>query len=389
MASIVPSAAAELLYRLTETLEIPFTLTDRDGVVVASTAGRPTGQVDPYAITVVLHNSALELTEEQLMHSPAAEVPGVLQPAPGVYVPVKMTGRIEAVLFARGEPSIIRTKARSAAAAAGLSLEFASGASDSMRETLGPDVALTELLKGTQSDARRATLMAKVAGWDLLVPRSGLVILAPDNAHLPDAAFSIARQLLTALTPAAPFGRLGASEWVALPAQPRDERQHTPEQIAHEILTSLTSEGVTVLIGVGETHIDLPITPGLRRSYREARFCAEWANRLGAKTGVFTLRSLGALGFLAPGAGASERYANALLEPLRQVPDIMETVRVFLDADLSMERAAKLSGQHRHTVRSHLLRARDLTGLDARTLSDAIQLKLALLISSVHTVEAR
>lgn len=382
MTSIVPSAASELLYRLTETLEIPFTLTDREGVVIASTAGRPTGQVDPYAITVVLNSAPLELTDEQLSTTPAGEVPGILSPAPGVYVPVKMDGRIEAVLFARGEPSDVRDKATSAAAAAGLSLEFASGASSSMRETLGPDVALTELLKGTQTDARRATLMAKVAGWDLLVPRTALVILASDATHLSDNAFAIARELLSALTPDAPFGRLGASEWVALPSQPREEGEAPPEKIAHEVMASLAMEGLGVVIGVGETHIDLPITPGLRRSYREARFCAAWAGKLGAKVGVFTLRSLGALGFLAPGQGASERYANSLLEPLRQVPDIMETVRFFLEADLSMERAAKLSGQHRHTVRSHLLRARDLTGLDARTLQDAIQLKLALMIST-------
>lgn len=254
-----------------------------------------------------------------------------------------------------------------------------------MRESLGPDVALTELLRGTQTDARRATLMAKVAGWNLLLPRAALVILSPDKTHLTDAAFSITRELLDVLTPDTPFGRLGASEWVALIAQPRDEAEPAPEQVAHEVLASLATEGVPVLMGVGDTHIDLPITPGLRRSYREGKFCAEWAGRLGAKDGVFTLRSLGALGFLAPGAGASERYANQLLGPLRDVPDIMETVRVFLEADLSMERAAKLSGQHRHTVRSHLLRARDLTGLDARTLQDAMQLKLALMISSVRT----
>lgn len=386
MTSIIPSAASELLYRLTETLEIPFTLTDREGVVVASTAGRPTGQVDPYAITVIQRSAPLELTEDQLTYSPAAELAGLLEPAPGVYVPVKMSGRTEAVLFARGEPDDVRTKATTAAAAAGLTLEFASGASSSLRETLGPDVALTELLRGTQTDARRATLMAKVAGWNLLVPRTALVILPADKDHLPDTAFAIARELLATLTPDSPFGRLGAAEWVALPAQPREEADATPQQIAYEILASLANAETPVFIGIGETHIDLPITPGLRRSFREARFCAEWAGRLGAKDGVFTLRSLGAVAFLAPGAATTRSYAEALLEPLRPLPDILETVRIFLDADLSIEKAAKYSGQHRHTVRAHLHRARDLTGLDPRALGDAMQLKLALLVSHVRSV---
>ena len=84
------------------------------------------------------------------------------------------------------------------------------------------------------------------------------------------------------------------------------------------------------------------------------------------------------------GARSRERLAVELLEPLRQAPEVLQTVRVFLESDLSLEATAKQAGLHRHTVRSHLQRARDLSGLDPRVLTDALQLKLALMLLPVQ-----
>jgi len=395
--TVVPSAARELLYRLTETLEIPFTLTDRTGTVVASTAGRPIGQVDAYAIAVAGQGKTVEITEEELRapegvasYSPAAEHTGLLPPAPGIYTPIRIYNEIVAVLFTRGDPEEVRTKATTAAAVAGVTLELASGATSSMHNTLGPDLALRALLRGSQREARRAMLVAKVAGWDLLAPRVALVIVpAGDATRLPQDGIVVIRDLLMALAPDTPCAQLGADEWVALPALPRDETQPSIQAVAAEIEKTLNEQGVPVAVGTGETHIDMPILPGLRRSYREAAYVARSARGLAA-TGVHSLKSLGALAFLAPGAEMRRQLAENLLEPLRAAPEILNTVRVFLDSNLSLEAAAKSSGQHRHTVRSHLQRARELTGLDVRTLADALQFKLAFLIAQpIQTVTNR
>jgi hypothetical protein len=81
--TIVRSAAVDLLQRLTESLEVPLTLTDADGSVVASTAGRPAGQVDMYAAMSARQGKTLEFGEEELsvpegiaVVSPAAERTG-------------------------------------------------------------------------------------------------------------------------------------------------------------------------------------------------------------------------------------------------------------------------------------------------------------------------
>jgi sugar diacid utilization regulator len=392
--TLVRSAAQELLERLTETLEIPFTLTDADGTVVASTAGRPPGQIDMHAALAARRGGRLEFGEEELrvpdgvaVESPAADHTGLLPPAPGVYVAVKIEGSSAAVLFARGEPDDVRWKAAAAAAAAGLALEFASGATESMQRTLGPDLALRALLKGSQTEARRATILVRVAGWDLLTPRVALVIVpANRNEQLPAAANDVVRELLSALAPDTPSGRLESNEIAALPPLPRLADEPRIDVLAAEIQKTLSDQGLPVLIGMGETHIDLPILPGLRRSYREAVFSAEWALRLGARDAVQSLRSLGPLAFLAPGVRARERFARHTLEPLQQTPEILATVRAFLDSDLSLEATSRGTGQHRHTVRAHLQRARDLTGLDPRVLGDALHLKLAFLLADVQSV---
>jgi sugar diacid utilization regulator len=392
--TIVRSAAVELLQRLTESLEVPLTLTDADGSVVASTAGRPAGQVDMYAAMSARQGKTLEFGEEELsvpegiaVVSPAAEHTGLLPLAPGVYVPVRINEQIGAVLFARGEPGDVRLKAVTAAASAGLALEFASGATQSMQQTLGPDLALRALLRGTKNEARKATLLVRVAGWELLVPRAALVVIpAALRDHLPEATNAVLRELLAALVPNTPSGQLDATELAALPPLPRLESQPPIDRVAAEIESNLRDQGLPVIIGIGETHIDLPILPGLRRSYREAQFAAHWARKLGATSGSHALRSLGPLAFLAPGVRQREKLAQQTLEPLQQFPDVLATVRAFLDSDLSLETTARVTGQHRHTVRSHLQRAREVTGLDPRVLSDALQLKLALMLGTVQTV---
>jgi sugar diacid utilization regulator len=230
-------------------------------------------------------------------------------------------------------------------------------------------------------------LLVKVAGWDLLAPRVALVITPTSvKDRLPDAGVGVLRELLLAVADNAPCGQLSASEWVALPALPRADSEPAIENVAEEIRKSLESQGVPVIIGLGETHIDMPILPGLRRSYREAAFCAQSARQTNTASAVYSLRTLGPLAFFAPSEKARAQVAHRVLEPLRATPDIFETVRVFLDTDLSLEATAKRSGQHRHTVRSHLQRVRELTGLDPRSLTDAVQLKLALLIAPIQSV---
>lgn len=397
------SAARELLYRLTERLEIPFSLTDREGVVLASTGARALGQIELNALLALRRGSPLEVQPRQphetellssILYSPVSERAGFLAPGPGIYIPLRVADELFGVLVAHGTPDEVRTSAYSAAATAGMGLEFARGASASARESIGPDLALYTLLRGTAAEVRHARLIAKVVGWDFSIPRVAIVAVptrqeGEEVRRFGPAEVAAIHRLVVSVAPGAPAGVLRNAEAVVLPEIAPLAPKSEPHQLAYDLRECLQAEGIAVSCGVGEAYVgDSPIGT-LRRSYREALYAARHGSRRPDTPGVFDLRSLGTAGFLAPTAPSRIRLARAILKPLLAVPAVLATVRHFLDADLSLGTTAERSGLHRHTIRHHLQRARELTGLDPRRLEDAIQLKLALLLTGADAAPPR
>ena len=392
------SAARELVYRLTERLELPFSLTDQEGVVIASSGARALGQIDLNALMALREAKPIEIENPtpgdaellgRLAQSPVSEQAGFLAPGAGVYVPLRVDGLPFGVLIAHGTPAVVRTSAYSAAATAGLGLEFARGASVSARDSIGPDLALYSLLRGSPGEIRRARLIAKVVGWDFDVPRVAIIALRSGGATEEFAAshYATIQQALRLVAPDTPAGILREREIVVLPEIAPLAPQSEPRQLAEELRELLASHGIAVSCGVGHAYPGGQPISQLRRSYREALYAARHGGLTAADGGVFDLRSLGAAGFLSPSASAQLRLAEDILRPLRTSRSVLETVRCFLDADLSLGLAAERSGLHRHTIRNHLDRARELTGLDPRKLENAVQLKLAFLLTDLDAAQ--
>ena len=389
------TAARELVYRLTERLEVPFSLTDQEGVVIASSGARALGQVEVNALVTLregkpreIENPGLDEAEllGRLAQSPVAEQAGFLEPGAGVYVPLRVDDRPFGVLIAHGTPAEVRTSAYSAAATAGMGLEFARGASASARDSIGPDLALYSLLRGAPAELRRARLIAKVVGWDFDRPRVAIAAVSatPCGAQeFPAGTYAIVQDVLRRLAPETPGGVLRGREIVVLPEVAPLAPESEPLQLARDLSGMLAAEGVAVRCGVGQAYPGEATVTQLRRSYREALYAARHGGLRGQPDCVSDLRSLGAAGFLSPSASGQRRLAEEILRPLRDSGPLLDTVRAFLDADLSPALAAERSGLHRHTIRNHLDRARELTGLDARRLDHAVQLKLAFLLTDL------
>jgi hypothetical protein len=390
----VPSAAPELVVRLTKALGVPFTLTDALGAVLASTAEHPRGQIDPIALVVLSRGDPIEHagaepmpggdSGEALETAPPTYA-GLLAREPGIYLPVRIHGRVEAVLIAHGPPTNVALVGRTAAAVIGVALEYAQGASLSARQSPGPDLALHQVLRGSVRDARRGAIVLKVIGWDLTVPRLGLVVLAPgsgdENPKLLDPSlYEMIADFVSAVAPGTPIGQLHPSEWVLLPELQSTTGRPAPHQLAADVNEALSHAGATVVIGLGEPHADRSV-PALRRSYREALYAARCGEQLHRQAGVYQLRDLGAAAFLAPSLRTRRRLARKIVQPLRVQEEVLNSVQAFLDASCSFTETANQTGLHRHTVRSHLDRAREMTGLDPRVLDDALQLRVALMLA--------
>lgn len=395
--AIVPSAARELLDRLTSSLEIPFTLTDDKGAVVASTGGRASGQIEVNALTVLQQGSPMEVTGESVLrwHLEGGELPsiavegGAFAAGAALYLPLRV-GDSAGVLMAHGEPEHVRLPARTAVPSVEVALEFARAATVMAREGVGPDLALYRLLRGSRAEAYEAQLIAKVAGWDLRVPRAAIVALPlPDNGNgaradgLSAHAFSGFLEVLGERASHTPFGRLRGREWVMLPALEHPDGTAGLRALARQLGEAIGpngTNGTAPAVGIGTRHDGDHGLLALRRSYREALYSARCGARIHEEPGVYELDSLGTAAFFAPSGHSRQRLALRLLDPLVGQHDLLDSLRAFLRADLSVGRAATRAGVHRHTIRNHLDRIHELTGLDPRALDDAVQLRLALLI---------
>lgn len=382
-----PSVVAELVERLTTLLGTPFTLTDDLGSVLASTAGRRLGNVESGALAVLREGRELESAGGSTRGDGAGDDPAVPDPdaamtGPAVYLPVSVAGRPGGVLIAHGRPAQVGAVARTAAAAASLLLEIARSASSSLRQSYAPDLVLYRLLRAHPAKARQAAQIARVLGWELGAPRVALVVIAaePHGGALESAHYDMIGKFVHTVVPGTPFGRLDAAEWVLLPEPAGTSGGFPPRRLAEDIREALIQTGVEAVVGVGEEQGETSPS-GLRRSYREGVYAARCGQRLRGP-GVYRLRDLGPAAFLAPSRTTRRRLAEGMVRPLRDQPEALATLHAFLASDLSLTATAHDTGLHRHTIRNHLERVRKLTGLDARCLDQAIQLRLALLLTS-------
>lgn len=367
---ILPAPACDLLDRLTGEMDVPFTLTDLHGTVVASTGGRVAGRAERWVAAALESGQTLEAGGEW----------GAQGSEPGVFAPVRLSGRLAGVLMAHGPPERVRPVARVCAVAIGLALDFAEAASSLGHENINPGWLLYRLLRGSREEAMHARVVAAIFGWNLCVQRVAVVVTAPAPLSAGPDPLDLIGRLLGPAARTTPFGQMDDAQWVVLPEyDPRESRARLRE-LAATIRAQLAPAEVHV--GIGEPH--LPVSPVLavRRSYREAIYAARLGPQLGAGHGVHELRGLGSAAFFAPSSPSRRNLAALVLEPLRDQPAVVETLRVYLASNMSVADSAAALGVHRHTVRNHLERAFDLTGLDPRSLDGAVQLKLALLVAA-------
>jgi carbohydrate diacid regulator len=137
-----------------------------------------------------------------------------------------------------------------------------------------------------------------------------------------------------------------------------------------------------ISIGIGRYH---PGLRGLAYSYQDARAALTLGQRIHGRNQVHCLDELGIAGFV----GVSDEktkveLATHLLSPLDHEPELLHTLSTFFAANCSPSATAGELAIHRNTLSYRLDKIASLTGLDPRRFDDAVQIRLALVLRSLH-----
>ena len=170
----------------------------------------------------------------------------------------------------------------------------------------------------------------------------------------------------------------GTSSWADLGALMR---------AGEALLARLRADtGLPLSIGIGRHH---PTLRGLANSYQDARIALSLGRYFQGPNRVHRLDRLGVAAFV----GINDEHTKLelalhLLGPLDHEPGLVATLDAFFAENCIPSSAASRLAIHRNTLGYRLDKIASLTGLDPRRLDDALQIRLALLLRSLHARRA-
>jgi DNA-binding PucR family transcriptional regulator len=243
---------------------------------------------------------------------------------------------------------------------------------------------LSVLLTGyDESDTRVARLLRR-AGY--LEQRRTYCVLAaqsvnPGEMELPARAQRIADALSTALAPTSVRMLCGLRNnfIAAVLSDTRRQSGWTAPQtsLAERVLPKLLLLGPAVLAGLSSDH---PSTSFLPKALQEATIALDFAN---VEHRVMPFAGLPMRSLLVHRNGeflrsTSPRWTGAFFDAdAKAQGSLMRTLRAIADADLNVQKAARLLGKHPNTIYARIERIRALTGLDGQRYHDLTELLLA------------
>lgn len=144
-----------------------------------------------------------------------------------------------------------------------------------------------------------------------------------------------------------------------------------------EVVEEIT--GIKPTVGIGQYY---PGAEGLRKSFSDAKVAIELGEKIWGPANVYHITDVGmfiALSNKIP----FERKCELAFQVMGKIfadDSLFKTVSIFLENDMNLSEAAKKLHLHRNTLIYRLDKIKKLIGLDPRKFSDAIKIKLGLVL---------
>jgi carbohydrate diacid regulator len=175
---------------------------------------------------------------------------------------------------------------------------------------------------------------------------------------------------------------LGSNIFVVLkdmgddPTSYQEEFKKTINNLFSNIVYELRAD---LTIGVGSYK---PGIVGLKESFEEAQTALRFGKQIWGEGKIFHFDNFGVVAPLFTGVKENNiAYSKEIIEKLKAHPDLLNSLNVYFENDISLSKTAKKLKIHRNTLVYRLEKITEIAGLDPRVFNDAFQLQIALILN--------
>ena len=377
-----------------EIIEKNINIVDENGIILASGDSSRINTFHEPSVEVIKTGKTIEIDKDQ-----SSKIDGVL---PGISLPITFGGKIIGVVGITGDPEEVRVYAKLLKNIVELMLQDSFLKQQLQVETGARDRFIHDLLKGRYGqDMDLFRFRARTLGFDIEVPRVAMVIdilkiggvslqewvrsKAGRELKLESMTSNVQRKLRRIQEETSMITRVGRERFAILYVVPNDlkdgqlkERLDSVARKLSDMLDKLFK--MTVSIGIGNKANNLE---EYSKSYREACLVLKITNKIVETPGIYYWDDIGIniiLEYL------PTNISELIAKTIRVLDDnLKETVKMFFDCNLSVNRAANKLFVHRNTLTYRLDRVKSLTGLDPRNFYDAMYLYLAIMLEKYNS----
>ncbi|ADL07420.1 CdaR family transcriptional regulator [Thermosediminibacter oceani] len=380
--------AQTIVDRTMKILGYNINIMDSRGIIVGSGDKKRINTFHQGAAEVIRTGKPVEITSDM-----ARNLEGV---KPGVNLPIYLNDRIVGVVGITGEPAQVRPFGELLKVSVETMLQEAFLAEQFRAHQNARDLYMYDLIMGNFDDEELFKIRGAALGFDMNLPRVAVAIKVEDlnasNSYAGELILQKKREYLlncikTAFdNPQNIIGYSGSSSFTVFCVVGETDTRKIKRQVlgyVGRLESLLKKDRFRFRAGIGKFHQGLR---GLKKSYSEAIRALLIGEKAGNPLSVLFVAdvSLEILIDSIPEEVLENFLDNLLpggqvLEVIKK-PKFLQVLRAFFESDLNISTAARRLKISRNTVVNRLEKIKEITGLNARKLCDALKLKLLLLI---------
>lgn len=174
---------------------------------------------------------------------------------------------------------------------------------------------------------------------------------------------------------------LGGNNFIVLKDMGEEPQEYQQEfkKTLNTLFFNLKAELRTELtVGVGEFK---PNLAGLRESFEESRTALKFGKQIWGPGQIYHYDTFGVVAPLFSGVTEENiSFSKNIVESLSKYPELLQSLKIYFEYDLSLSKTAKKLKIHRNTLVYRLERISEITEFDPRVFNEAFQLQIALIL---------